>query len=114
MIVDLDVREEIIVEYADARFLFQPLTSSEINLILQKHTRFKRGTERLNKAAAGRELFMRQLVRWENLKDRDGNEIPCTDEAKHKLWETKPLICNEILARFDEAQEAQEEACTKN
>ena len=89
-----------------AKLFVSPLTSSEVNQIIQTHTKtsFHQGQkqEEINDLAIRLDRFCRTVSGWENILDANGNPIECNDANKRQVADHNFEFVNQVFQLTDE------------
>jgi len=125
LVFDLDKEEYIIdgdnkvfedtdFEGLDFQITVEPLTRQNFMKLRSNNTKIKKGVEVRKDDNIEKELFMRQVKSWNNIKDPKGAQIPCDEDSKKAFLNKKFFFCNlinvaclniQLEIESDEAQE---------
>ncbi len=94
--IDLESNEVVIDGYnsafentpyagKDFEIVVQPVTHKEYDRIKKKYTNRRKGT--VDEAGMERDLFMRQVKGWKNIRTPNNKELKCTEEIKEIVIE---------------------------
>lgn len=68
------------------KFFVKPVDGDTFESVRRKYTKIKGGgREQVDNREIDKELFMRQVINWEGISNKTGEEIPCTLENKKLL-----------------------------
>ena len=107
-------KDTFVIEIGDSKTVVLPLTNSQMNALRSKHTRLKRGVERVDGAAVSREMFMRVVQSWEGMEDENGNPLECNRENKLLVYENDEDYVLKIFEAIDAKSEERGELESKN
>lgn len=111
----LKTRKDLfIVDIEDSRTTVLPLTSSQSSALRAKHTRIKRGAEKVDAAAISREMFLRVVQDWEKMEDSDGNPLECNSQNKNAVYEADDDYVLKLFEAIDAKSEERGELESKN
>ncbi len=89
-----------------AKLFVSPLTSSEVNQIIQSHTKtsFYQGQkqEEINDLAIRLERFCRTVSGWEHITDAAGNPVECNETNKRRVADHNFEFVNQVFLLTDE------------
>ena len=107
-------KDQFIIELGDSKTTVLPLTSSQMNALRAKHTRMKRGVEKVDSAAISQEMFMRVVKEWEGMVDENGEDLECNDQNKRAVYENDDDYVLKIFEAIDARSEERGELEEKN
>jgi len=107
-------KDTFVIEINDSRTTILPLTSTQSNALRSKHTRFKRGMEKVDSIGVAREMFIRIVQSWEGMEDEAGEPLPCTDANKNLVYENDDDYVLKIFEAIDAKSEERGELESKN
>lgn len=102
----------------DAQVLVCPLTNSETNALIKKHTHRKyerhQPTEKFNSNEFSKEMFSLVVQDWKEMEWEDGTPIPCDDAGKAEVYDLANDVAGEILREMEEQQKKERIYLEKN
>lgn len=107
-------KDTFVIELGDSKTTVLPLTSSQSSTLRAKHTRFKRGAEKVDGAAIAREMFLRVVKSWEGMEDESNNLLECNEENKRLIYENDDDYVLKIFEAVDARSEERGELEAKN
>jgi len=95
---DNKVFEDTGFEGLDFQVFVEPLTRQNFMRLRSKYTKIKKGIEVRQDDLIEKDLFMKQVKGWKNIKSSDKTEIICCDDTKQEFLSKKFFFCNLINA----------------
>ncbi|MFA7347263.1 MAG: hypothetical protein WCZ86_05845 [Desulfurivibrionaceae bacterium] len=90
------------ITVGDATLTVNPMSSSALGRLRQKHTTIKRGVEKVDGAALTAEMFDRVVLDWNGIQDENGNPLACTSETKRAVYEHNGDFVGDVLKKMDD------------
>ena len=92
------VFEDTGFEGLDFQVFVEPLTRQNFMRLRSKYTKIKKGVEVRNDDELEKDLFMKQVKNWKNIKKTAKEELICCEDTKKELLQKKFFFCNLINA----------------
>ena len=89
------------VTVGDATIIVNPMSSSALSRLRQKHTTINRGVEKINGSAMTCDMFDRVVLSWSGINSEDGCPLACTSENKRLVYEHNSDFAADVLKEME-------------